>query len=76
MGISFFAVDDKNELRVDMESIEQFSRAFDAGNRNDIACFAKIITTAYQNGFDKGVEESDQRHFHAQILLCHTAGNA
>lgn len=76
MGMSFFAVDDKSDLRVDMPSIETFSRAFDAGNRTDIACFAKIITTAYQNGYDKGVEESEQRMFNTQFLLAHTAGNA
>lgn len=74
--MSFFAVDDKGDLKVDMPSIETFSRAFDAGNRADIACFAKIITTAYQNGYDKGVEESDQRYLHTHLLLCHTAGNA
>ena len=72
----FFALDDQGKLKIDMETIKSLSYQFDGGNRSDVCCLAKIVTTAYENGFEAGIEEDQKNQMYGQILMLHTGGTA
>ena len=61
---------------IDMEVIRKLSAQFDDGGDSDDCLFAKFLMTAYDTGFDAGVQEAEEQHRRAALLMMFTEGHA
>jgi hypothetical protein len=63
-------------FEIDMEAVRQLSDAFDDGKVSDECLLAKLILTAFHEGIEQGIEQSEERHRQTALLLMSTAGSA
>lgn len=63
-------------FEIDMNVIRQMAQGFDDGMVNDETVVAKFIIAAFEAGFDAGVEECEENHRRAALLMMCTGGNA
>jgi len=61
---------------MDIQLIRHLAGQYEEGRRDPEAMLAMACLEAYEQGFEDGVQETEQTHFNAQILLHCTAGNA
>jgi hypothetical protein len=63
-------------FEIDMTIIRQMAQAFDEGLHNEECVIARFIVAAYDQGFQQGVHDSEERHQQTAILMMCTAGHA
>jgi hypothetical protein len=61
---------------MNLDLIRHLSKQYDDGNRSPEATLASACLEAYQQGFDDGICEAEERMAQTQMLLMFTAGNA
>lgn len=66
----------EGNLEINMEVIRQLAKSFDDGDQADDCILAKFILSAFECGFDAGVQECEQNHQRAALLMMCTGGNA
>ena len=67
---------ENGNLEIDMDIVRKIAKAFDDGEITDDGLLAKFVIGAYEAGFQHGVEEAEENHRRAAILMMCTAGNA
>ncbi len=63
-------------FEIDMNVIRQMAQAFDEGLHSEECVIARFIVAAYDQGFEHGVHESEERHHQTALLMMCTAGHA
>lgn len=66
----------EGNLEIDMKVLRQMAHAYDNGYESDECLLAKFIISAFEAGFDAGVEECEENNRRAALLLMCTGGNA
>ena len=61
---------------MDIHLIRHLANEYEQGRRDPEALMAIACLEAYEQGFDDGVEEAEERMHQTQILMMFTAGNA
>lgn len=61
---------------MDISLIRHLANEYQQGRRDPEALLAIACLEAYEQGFDDGVEEAEERMHQTQILMMFTAGNA
>jgi hypothetical protein len=61
---------------MDIDLIRHLAEQYDNGNRSPEATLAMACLEAYEQGFDDGVDEAEERMAQTQMLLMFSAGNA
>ena len=61
---------------MNIELIKHLAQQYEEGNRSPEATLASACLEAYEQGFDDGVCEAEERMAQTQMLLMFTAGNA
>ena len=61
---------------MDISLIRHLASEYQQGRRDPEALLAIACLEAYEQGFDDGVEEAEERMHQTQILMMFTAGNA
>jgi hypothetical protein len=61
---------------MDMTLIRTLAKEYEEGRRDAESVMAKACLEAYDQGFEDGVQQTEQTHFNAHVLLHFTAGNA
>jgi hypothetical protein len=61
---------------MDVDLIKHFASKYDEGDRSPEATLAAACLEAYEQGFDDGVVEAEERMAQTQMLLMFSAGNA
>lgn len=63
-------------FEIDMNVIRQMAHAFDQGLHSEECIIARFIVAAYDQGFEHGIHESEERQKQTALLMLCTAGNA
>lgn len=63
-------------LEIDMKVLRQMADAYDQGAKSDECLLAKFVISAFEAGFDAGVEECEETHRKMALLVMCTGGNA
>ena len=61
---------------MDINLIRHLANEYEQGRRDPEALMAIACLEAYEQGFDDGVEEAEERMHQTHILMMFTAGNA
>jgi hypothetical protein len=61
---------------MDISLIKHLAKQYEEGRRDPEATLAFACLEAYEQGFDDGVCEAEERMAQTQMLLMFTAGNA
>jgi|TARA_R110002126_G_scaffold12941_2_gene55484 flagellar biosynthesis/type III secretory pathway protein FliH len=61
---------------MDISIIAHLAKQYEEGRRDPEATLAFACREAYQQGFDDGVEQAEEKMRQTQMLLMFTAGNA
>ena len=66
----------EGNLEIDMKVLRQMAHAYDNGYESDECLLAKFIISAFEAGFDAGVEECEENYRKMALLALCTGGNA
>lgn len=61
---------------MDIHLIRHLAKQYEEGRRDPEATLAHACLEAYEQGFDDGVSEAEERMAQTQMLLMFTAGSA
>ena len=61
---------------MDIKLIKVLAEEYDKGRKDHETVMAKACLECYQQGFDEGVEKSEQAHINTHVLMNFTSGNA
>ena len=61
---------------MNLDLIKHLAQQYEDGNRNAETIMAMACLEAYEQGFDDGVCEAEERMAQTQMLLMFSAGNA
>ena len=61
---------------MDIQLIKVLADEYDNGRRDAEAVMAKACLESYQQGFDEGVHQAEEKMAQTQLLLMCTAGHA
>jgi flagellar biosynthesis/type III secretory pathway protein FliH len=61
---------------MDISLITKLAKQYEEGNRDLEATLAFACLEAYQQGFEEGIEQAEEKMRQTQLLLMFTAGNA
>jgi len=64
------------ELIGDWEKIVDLAEEYDQGSRSPDACASKIYSLVFDRGYESAMEEVEEVHQRAYLLITHTGGHA
>jgi hypothetical protein len=73
---SAFIKNEDGNLEIDLAALRKMAEEYDNGAEDNELLFAKFIVSAYECGFDHGVQESEERHLQTAMLMMTTGGSA
>jgi len=73
---SAFIKNEDGNLEIDLATLRKMAEEYDNGAEDNELLFAKFIVSAYECGFDHGVQESEERHLQTAMLMMTTGGSA
>jgi len=74
--MTILSINKRGELTGDWEKIVDLAESYDQGSRTPDACISKIYSLVFDRGYESAMEEVEEVHQRAYLLITHTGGHA